>query len=144
VASPKQMTLFPDPDPAAVGLTCPGCGAIGATSTLQTLRGGMKVIRLNCAACNRFLRHVDVQGRNFRYEPAPPDAAKPDVAPPPASWQWLGFIRQADRVWKAVALTDSLASCWDALLTYPGAGDLLCIPGRPRRLGEEGDIDCGT
>jgi hypothetical protein len=57
--------------------------------------------------------------------------------PPPDGWDWLGHIRQADGVWRAVALTGSLASCWDALLAYPGHGDLLCCPLQPVPRGRE-------
>jgi hypothetical protein len=72
---------------------------------------------------------------DFAHEQRPADAHRDNLKPPTASWWWQGLIRQADGVWRPVALARTLAACWDALLTYPGKGDLLCIPTRPPQRG---------
>lgn len=128
----QPVTLAPAPSPADAGLACRKCGAAKFTTVLQTFRDGTKHVRLDCAACKTFVRYASQDGApEPRHEHRPPDAHDELLAAPPASWHWLGLIRQDDGVWRAVALCPTLERCWEALLTLSGEGDRLCVPTRP-------------
>jgi hypothetical protein len=127
LASPMQATQPPP------GVRCPACGRCELTLGADA-RGRAA---LSCAGCRTFVRllwrHGDPEPG---FEPCPPGASKyAQDAPPAGSW-WLGMIRQADAVWRAVALTPTHAGCWDALLTYFGEGDRLTVPTDPPRRAE--------
>jgi hypothetical protein len=129
-AGNEQLMLFgPEHGPARIGLLCPACGGTEA-KTYRDRLDGIDLMRLECADCGRLLRHLEMSGE-LRFEPAPDDAHRAEKAPPGPGWKWIGLVRLADNVWRAVALADSLGRCWDCLLTYPGVGDRLAIPTRP-------------
>jgi hypothetical protein len=121
--------------PADVGATCKRCGATTFRTFTQTFRDGTKHLRVECAGCGTFQRYAPQSGPEaMRYQPRPADAHKEETTPPPSRWPWVGMIRLADGVWRAVALADDLGRCWDALLHYPGTGDLLVFPVRPESV----------
>ena len=64
----------------------------------------------------------------YRVQPKPDDAHQVETAPPPANWEWIGYIRPADGRWYAVAKAATLERCWDALLTTHMRGDMLAVP----------------
>lgn len=128
-----ERTLTPTVSPAELGLRCPACGHTEALSCWEQVESATKVIRLTCARCALFLRHLVPAEGEFLFEQRRPDAHRAELSPPGKDWLWIGHIRQADGFWRAVALTATLGKCWDALLTYPGEGDRLCIPTRPRK-----------
>jgi len=121
----NQGTLFADPKPHADGVTCRACGA-AASVTRHCEVGGKRLIRLDCNACGRFVRHLDPDNTLLM----PADAGVPDAAKrlPGAGCRWLGMVRGGDGVWLAVALAADLGRCWDALLTCSLEGDRLCTP----------------
>jgi hypothetical protein len=122
----------PDPGPAAVGVVCPRCRGTRFKTTWQVFSDGSRHVRMTCAACNKFMRYLPrPDGPDLRLERRPHDARAYRMKPPPASYNWIGFIRQSDELWRAVALAPTLERCWDCLLTYPGDGDLLCVPSEP-------------
>jgi hypothetical protein len=78
-------------------------------------------------------------------EPLQPDFDRPGTVLVPLSASvtrtklprgngWAGFIREADAVWRLVAVCRAFEACWDALLTYPGEGDRLAQPTWPSTL----------
>jgi hypothetical protein len=109
----------------------------------QTFANGTRHVRADCASCKGFVRYLKqtATAPDYLHRPLPPDAHLEARKAPPAGWDWLGWIRQHDGVWRPVALARTLACCWDALLHYPGKGDLLCIPTRPRAQGGEDSPD---
>jgi hypothetical protein len=120
----QQGTLFADPKPEEAGVVCRACGAAVSRSSWATV-DGLQLIRLDCSACGRFVRHLDPL--NCLFMPAAGDV--PAAARRlPAACQWLGMVRGADGVWLAVVLADDLARCWDSLLTCALEGDQLCTP----------------
>jgi hypothetical protein len=120
----QQQTLFAIPKPEEAGVTCRACGAAASRSYWVTV-DGLRLIRLDCSGCGRFVRHLDPA--NCLSMPASPDV--PTAARRlPGSCRWLGLVRGADGVWLAVALADDLARCWDALLTCSLEGARLCTP----------------
>jgi hypothetical protein len=122
----------PTPREVPLGLKCPKCGGTEFKTWWQTFANGTRHIRADCAACRAFVRYLkQPDSPEPKYQPRRPDASKESLAPPPADWQWLGWVRQGDGIWRSVALCPTLARCWDTLLHYPGEGDLLCIPTRP-------------
>jgi hypothetical protein len=124
----NQGTLFPDPTPEALGITCGVCGAVGCR-TFRVVVDGLHLLRLDCAGCGRFVRHLDPLG--VLYVPA--DADVPDAARRlPRPCRWLGLVRGQDGVWLAVVLAEDLARCWEALLACSLEGDRLCTPVKPR------------
>ncbi len=130
----QKSALFSCPAATAAGVVCPRCKTAAFTTTWQTLPDKTRSVRMDCVACGAFVRLLP-QRRDgtpdFQHQPRPADAHARDLAPPPDGWSWLGFIRQSDQVWRPVALAASLPGCWDCLLTFPGRGDLLCVPVRP-------------
>lgn len=87
---------------------------------------------MDCGACGAFVRYLkQPNAPGPKYEARPPDAHRRALAAPPESWAWLGLIRQADQWWRPVACAATLAGVGDALLTFPGQGDMLAIPTRP-------------
>jgi hypothetical protein len=83
---------------------------------------------MDCARCHQFVRYLP---HNHRHEPCPADAPDYKLKPPPASWQWVGYLRQADGVWRPVALCATLEGCWEAMLTLTAEGDRLAAPTVP-------------
>src|SRR6185312_6957850 len=113
------------------GLVCRRCGGARFRTSWQTFSDGTRHVRADCAACGAFVRYLKQPGApEPRHEPQRADASRPSLAPLPVSWRWIGWIRQADRVWRPVAEAATLEGCWDTLLHYPGEGDRLCIPSR--------------
>jgi hypothetical protein len=110
----KQATMFADPDPATVGLACKACGAVEAVTHWDTLPDGQKVIRMTCAACRTFLRHLIPEG-GCVFQPKPTDTHAAEQRTPDSEWQWVGFVRSMDGRWRPVALSDDHGQCWDAL-----------------------------
>jgi len=109
---------------------------------------GLRRVRLTCATCRTFVRHLGLEGGpEPKCEPTTrTDRAHPALAAPTDGWVWIGLIRQSDQVWRAVAL----GRAWDALLHYPGEGDLLVIPSLPATQGKcdlaarcRGTVRCG-
>jgi hypothetical protein len=146
MTQPVTPTLLPGHSPAELGLVCPGCGAAEFKTRCQEFRDGTRHVRADCARCGKFVRYLKQPGgpdfKLERYRPDPDQPDHPAHEPPPESWRWVGFIRQADRVWRPVAEAPTLGRCWDALLHYPGDGDRLCVPTRPGKATkgeEEGD-----
>jgi hypothetical protein len=123
----KQVDVFPQPR-ATIACEC------GATMG-RTFREPTGLVRMDCDDCGKPLWRMETAC--LRYEFRPPDAHRFELEPAPASWEWIGFIRQADGIWRAVALAGDLGRCWDCLLSFPGKGDLLCIPTRPVQRGTE-------
>jgi hypothetical protein len=120
--------------PAEAGLACAGCGATKFKTTWQTFKNGTKHVRMECAICGRFQRYLPQKKDDqpgFEHQPAQSDLHAKEMAPIPARWDWIGYVRGTDKVWQPVALCKDLASCWDALLTTHQRGDLLCIPVMP-------------
>lgn len=139
--------LFDDPVLAQAtrpdGLACRQCQGTKFKTSWQTFADGTKHVRMDCGDCGAFVRYLKQPGApGPKYEPRPPDAHAKALAPAPApdSWAWLGLIRQADQWWRPVAYAATLGGVWDALLTFPGQGDLLAIPTRPgqARAADEG------
>jgi hypothetical protein len=117
--------------PEALGITCRRCGGSRFRTGRQTFADGTRHVRADCATCGAFVRYLKQPGApEPRLSPRRPDASRQSLAPPSASWRWLGWIRQADQVWRPVAEAATLEACWDVLLHYPGEGDRLCIPSR--------------
>jgi hypothetical protein len=117
---------------APEGLRCPKCGGTAFKTFWQTFADGSKHVRADCAACGAFVRYLKQPGSpDFKHEPRKPGAHIDELAAPPDSWCWIGMIRQADELWRAVAMAPTLGRCWDCLLTYPGEGDRLCVPSKP-------------
>jgi hypothetical protein len=122
----------PDPPPAALGLVCPGCRGTKFRTAWQTFKDGSRHVRMSCAACNKFLKYLKKEDElDFRHEPRRTDASAFKLRPPPESWVWIGYIRQADQVWRPVAMAPTLERCWDTLLHFPGDGDFLAAPSVP-------------
>jgi hypothetical protein len=120
-----QQTLFPIPRPHEAGVTCRACGGVGGV-TRHCEIDGKRLIRLDCSACGRFVRHLDPDGALLM--PADPGVPAPAKRPPGSGCKWLGMVRAADGVWLAVALAADLGRCWDALLTCSLEGDRLAMP----------------
>jgi hypothetical protein len=98
----------------------------------HTAKNGTRHARADCAECGMFSRYLDQpDAPAVKHEPCDPGASSASTAAPPATWRWIGWIRQSDMVWRPVAEAPTLGRCWDALLHYPGDGDRLCIPSRP-------------
>jgi hypothetical protein len=123
--------------PAAAGLACRSCGGTTFRTFWQTFRDNSKHVRQECASCKTFVRYLKQQPEavpssevlaRATYTPAGPEANGYNTAPPPADAEWVGHVRGSDGLWRPVCLARDLAGCWDALLCYPAAGDLLCIP----------------
>jgi hypothetical protein len=129
------MTLPIDeagPPAAPPGPACRGCRGTEFRTSWQRFKDGTRHVRMDCAGCRRFVRYLkQADGPDFRFEPRKAGAHAAELAPPAPSWVWVGHVRQADEVWRPVALSSTLAGCWEALLTFPGEGDRLCIPSRP-------------
>jgi hypothetical protein len=124
-ASPERL-------PLPEGLVCPKCGGSTFKTFWQTFKDGSKHVRCECATCKAFVRYLpNPGGPECHYEPRKAGAHEDELAAPPESWHWVGMVRQADEVWRAVAMAPTLGRCWDCLLTYPGEGDRLCTPTRP-------------
>jgi hypothetical protein len=123
--------------PAArdAGVACRRCGGVEFTTAWQLFSDGTKHLRMACARCRAFLRWVKQDGSEPipRYARAPVGSSQPQLAAPvPATgWHWLGFIRQSDQVWRPVAYAETPAACWEAMLAYPGHGEILLCPTRP-------------
>jgi hypothetical protein len=130
-AIPQVDLVLPTVPP---GISYPQCRATGFQTSWRILSDGTRHARLECAACLRFVRwpRQDPQPEH-KYEPRRPDVRGAALQPPPDRWHWLGFIRQADGLWKPVAMAETLGRCWEALLTYPYEGDLLAVPVEPVR-----------
>jgi hypothetical protein len=151
---PSPPAPAPDPPPAELGITCPSCNGSRFKTAWQRFKDGSRHVRMSCAGCGKFIRYLSRGERGtpgqglgevgplratpgtdppsgFRHEQRPADAKPAHLAPPPAGWVWVGFIRQGDELWRPVALAEDLGRCWDALLSYPGKGDLLCTPSAP-------------
>jgi hypothetical protein len=121
----QQQTLFAIPKPEEVGVTCRACGGAASRSTWATI-DGLRLIRLDCAKCGRFVRHLDPA--NCLSMPVSPDVPTVAKRLPGSGCRWLGLVRGAEGVWLAVALAEDLKRCWDALLTCSIEGDRLCTP----------------
>jgi hypothetical protein len=123
----------PDPPPEALGLVCPGCKGTAFKTSWQVFRDGTKHARMSCAACRKFIRylkqHPDAPA--YRLERRSPDAPAYKTTPPPDGWQWVGYLRQDDNIWRPIALCSTLAGCWDAMLSLTCEGDRLAAPSMP-------------
>jgi hypothetical protein len=145
--------------PVPAGIACSGCNGTTFKTSWQTFANGTRHLRMDCAECGRFVRFtkqtpaalsaaVEAEAEKatesppWHFDPRPSDANARETAPPPFGWEWLGHIRQADGVWRPVALASTLHGCWCALLTYPGKGDLLCQAIKPvrRASAEQSDL----
>lgn len=125
-----EVTLKPSQD-VPEGITCRRCGGTAFKTVWQQFSDGKRHVRADCASCGGFVRYLkQPESPDFRFEPRQADAHGENLAPPPETWQWLGWIRQADEVWRPIALADTLDKCWEALMHFPGKGDLLCTPTR--------------
>jgi hypothetical protein len=118
---------------ARAGVLCGACGGSTFITCGELGFAGMRQIRVDCAACRRFVCYVSpAGGPPHGYRPAPPVSCEQRAAPLPAEeWSWIGLIRQDDGVWRPVGMAKTLAKAWDILMHYPGDGDLLCVPTRP-------------
>lgn len=127
------------------GLRCPRCGSTELKTFWQRFRDDSWHVRLECgrAACRAFVRYLkqEPDQPEYRHQARRADAHAAELKSPPASFWWIGHYRQADGLWRPVALCRTLAGCWDALLTCPGEGDRLAIPCRPPELPEGGYRD---
>jgi hypothetical protein len=131
VNQPPTVNLPPPPPPAELGLACRRCGATAFRTAWQTFANGTRHVRADCAGCGTFARYLKQAGSpDFKSEMAPAGTPANLRRPPTpeSDWEWLGLVRLADQQWRPVALAPSLARCWEALLTYPGEPDRLCIP----------------
>jgi hypothetical protein len=134
-ATAVDLPRCPVPD----GLLCPKCGAAEFRTAWATFKDGSRHVRADCAKCGAFVRFLkqSPDAPDFRYEATTVTASMPADHParkaPPDGWTWIGLVRLDDGHWRAVATSTTLARCWDALLHYPGVGDLLCIPSKPTR-----------
>jgi hypothetical protein len=134
LATPLETPQIPS------GIACPRCSATTFKTSWQRFADGSQHVRMTCGACGAFIRWLKQRGSHEpRFEPARVDTSAVALAAPPSTWHWLGLIRQADRVWRPVALAGNLAACWEALLTFPGEGDRLVVPTQPiiRAQGQE-------
>lgn len=120
-----------------LGVRCASCGSAELRGVYHAVGEAVRM-RLECARCARFLRWVPEPGQGPPYytEPAPPDAHARERAAPPKGTAWLAHLRQADGVWRPVALAATLAGAWDAVLGLPGRGDVLIVPVSDTRKAE--------
>jgi hypothetical protein len=123
----EQGTLFAIPKPEEAGVTCRACGG-AASRTFWAMVDGLRLLRLDCAACGRMVRHLGPD--NLLSMPSPLDVPFAAKRLPGSSCRWLGLVRGTDGVWLAVALAEDLKRCWDTLLTCSIEGDRLCTPVR--------------
>ncbi len=120
---------------AADPIACPKCGS--ATARTFRPRDGGRAPYLRCTGCGATVRELPLPGcgvPSYVFEPRPADAHAVELRPPPPSWVWVGYVRPTGGRWFAVALTSTLESCWDALLTTHMRGDLLAVPVKPPRV----------
>jgi hypothetical protein len=113
---------------APPGLRCPACRGGEFESGLDD--GGRA--RLTCAACGIFIRLLQRWG-DPAPEAAPPVEGESEYSqddPLPGSW-WLGLVASRAGTWRAVALGESQAAVWEALLTCPLAGTYMTMPCDP-------------
>jgi hypothetical protein len=115
------------------GILGPHCQGTRFKTSWQVFTNGTRHARLTCAVCGRFERYLKQHPEqpDFRYQKCNPEIKGAARRPPPASWHWLAHIRHADGKWYPVAMAETLARCWDALLTYPYEGDRLAFPVEP-------------
>jgi hypothetical protein len=141
VALGTEIDLPCPAPPPDLNLAC-RCGATTFRTSWQTFRNGTKHVRMDCAACGRFIRYLKQPGGpEPRLELPPSDL--PDhrrwSPTPEESWEWIGLHRGVDGLWRPVALAPTLERCWDCLLSFPSEGDLLAIPSlRAARKGKGG------
>ncbi len=126
---------------ARLVVSCPSCGrsefVLRPDSKLRPV--------LSCAKCKVSLRLLCRYGDPMPlYKPRPAGSSEYYYdAPNSKSW-WQGLIRQRDGFFRPVAISATLAACWDALLYYPGEGDRLCITSRsPAGAGERRAVGLG-
>jgi hypothetical protein len=135
MSAPFSPTAADVPQAVLAGVACPQCGAAEFRTYWQTFADGSRHVRVDCARCKKFVRYAKqtADAPEHKHEPVAADVpAWRKAAPVPQDkWDWLGLIRQDDNAWRPVALAPTLARAWDALLHYPGQGDLLCVPTRP-------------
>lgn len=124
--------------PNTLGLVCPGCSGVKFKTFWQHFSNGTKRVRAECAQCGQFLRHLP-QDRKVEMSNPPPQqrAGHPAYSPAPPDWPYLGFLRQADGAWKPIAMSLTLAGCWDTILHSWERGDLLIYQVNPTSLPKE-------
>jgi hypothetical protein len=120
--------------PAEAAITCPKCGGATFKTAWQRFKNDTRHVRMSCAGCGAFMRYLPQKADGtpaYRHEARPEDAHAKHLEPPTGEkWDWLGFVRQADGVWRPIARASTLEGCWDALLTTWQRGDLLAMPVR--------------
>jgi hypothetical protein len=109
-----------------MGLSCV-CGSAEFRTAWQTFSDGSKHVRATCADCGRFVRWLP-HPPAARLERTALPADHPAVQAPPPAWTWVGAVRPVDGIWRVVAVAATLEGCWDALLSNPMQGDMLCWP----------------
>jgi hypothetical protein len=108
------------------GVVCRECGSSEFKTYWQTFTNGTRDVRAECAKCGAFAHYLP-QALAHKHKQA--DATPKHMPAPKDSDVWLGLVRLADGVWRAVAKATTLAKLWDVILSHPSwPAEWLLVP----------------